>query len=156
MGLTACTTVNRGPALVNAPFSIRGVTVPPEALNGYLASHHGFTSIGGQMRCAYTPLGQKGTRVFVWALCLEDGAATSGPADPVEGSGLSTPAAFTVRIDGSTPHVVGVELPADGGDYAESVRHIFPASVQPIVNVDMKQHDARLTILREYLASEAR
>ena len=155
LALAGCTIVSRGPALVNAPFSVRGVTVPPEALNGYLESSKGFSSAGGQMRCAYTPLGQTGMRLFVWALCLERGATAVGPSGPVEGSGFSAPAAFTVRIDGSRAHIVGVELPDDGGDYAESLRRIFPASIQETVNLDAKQNDARLTALQEHLIANA-
>lgn len=157
LGLTACTTINTGPALVNAPFSIQGVKVPPETLNRYFESHYGFISSGGEMQCAYTPLGQDDMQLFVWLLCLESDMATAGPAaDPAEGSGLSTPAAFTVELDGSTTRVVGVELPELGGRYAESVRRIFPASVQATINADMKEHDARLTVLRQHLAGETR
>ena len=146
----ACTTVKRDPALVNAPFSIKGVTVPPESLNAYLVEKHGFTSGGGAMRCAYTPLGQSGTRLFVWSLCMERGQP-NGATSPDSGSAMSVPAAFTIQVNGTRTQVVGVELPEDGSGYEESLERIFPASVRPSVNLAGKYHERRLVALREYL-----
>ena len=56
---------------INNPFTVSGVRVEPDSLNAYLAAHRGFTSRGGEMRCAYRPLGQERNRVFVWAICSE-------------------------------------------------------------------------------------
>lgn len=150
VALAACTTVSRDPALVNAPFSIEGVTVPPETLNAYLADKHGFTSAGGAMRCAYTPLGQSGTRLFVWSLCMERGQANAA-AQPDSGSAMSVPAAFTIQVNGSKTQVVNVELPEDGSGYEESLERIFPSSVRPSVNLADKYHQRRLTAMKEYL-----
>lgn len=146
----ACTTVTRDPALVNAPFTIRGITVPPEQLNDYLAQKRGFTSAGGAMRCAYTPLGQSETRLFVWALCLERRQA-NGAENPDSGSAFSVPAAFTVQLDGSKTQVIGVELPEDGSGYEQSIERIFPASVRPSVNLEPRYHERRLAAMMQHL-----
>lgn len=148
--VVACTTVTRDPALVNAPFTIRGITVPPEQLNDYLAKQRGFTSAGGAMRCAYTPLGQSDTRLFVWALCLER-RQPNGAENPDSGAALSAPAAFTVQLDGSKTRVTGVELPDDGSGYEQSIERIFPASVRPSVNLEPKYHDRRLAAMMQHL-----
>jgi hypothetical protein len=132
MVLLACTgcRADRSPDAINTPFTVSGARVEPESLNTYLAAHRGFTSRGGEMRCAYTPLGQHGTRVFVRALCTElvavDGAL-------VNGSAMNLPAAFEIVVEGSRARVAGVEVPRDGDGYAASIRRIFPAATWPAI-----------------------
>ena len=110
---------------INNPFTVSGVRVEPDSLNAYLAAHRGFTSRGGEMRCAYRPLGQERNRVFVWAICSEL-LAIDGHL--VDGSGMSLPAAFEIEVQSGNPRIVGVEVPEDGNRYAPSIRRIFPAS----------------------------
>ncbi|HEX9309190.1 MAG TPA: hypothetical protein VF887_00125, partial [Gemmatimonadaceae bacterium] len=112
------------------PFTVGGIRVDPDSLNAYLATHRGFTSRGGEMRCAYRPLGQRGTRVFVWAVCVEL-LAVDGHL--VDGSAMSLPAAFDIEVRGSRARVVGVEIPTDGNDYGASIRRIFPPSTWPAI-----------------------
>ncbi|HMJ16974.1 MAG TPA: hypothetical protein VK478_01185, partial [Gemmatimonadaceae bacterium] len=89
--LLACTgQIDRGAEPINKPFTVNGARVEPDSLNVYLAVHRGFTSKGGEMRCAYRPLGQSGTKVFVWAICTEL-LAVDGRL--IDGSGMSLPAA---------------------------------------------------------------
>ena len=153
LAVAACTTVSRDPALVNAPFSIQGVTVPPESLNAYLAAKRGFTSAGGEMRCAYTPLGQRDTRLFVWAMCAERGAVNAADSGAA-GSAMSLPAAFTVLVNGRKTQVIGVEVPEDGAGYEQSLERIFPASVRPSVSLEERLHKRRIAALQEYLRGD--
>jgi hypothetical protein len=118
---------------INKPFTINGARVEPDSLNVYLALHRGFTSKGGEMRCAYRPLGQNGNRVFVWAICSELVAADGRL---ISGSGMGLPTAFTIRVDSGHPRVVGVEVPEDGNRYAPSIRRIFPLEIWPAVFAD--------------------
>jgi hypothetical protein len=119
---TACRT-DQSAETINKPFTVSGVRVDPDSLNTYLAAHRGFTSRGGEMRCAYRPLGQRGTRVFVWAVCSELLAVDD---HLVNGSGMSLPAAFEIRVDSDRARIVAVEVPADGSGYGASIRRIFP------------------------------
>lgn len=128
--LLACTgsQIDQSAGTINQPFTVNGVRVEPDSLNAYLAAHRGFTSRGGEMRCAYAPLGQRGTRVFVRAICREL-LAIDGHL--VEGSGMSLPAAFEIEVDSTRARVVGVEVPEMGNRYAPSIQRIFPASIWP-------------------------
>jgi hypothetical protein len=116
------------PAAINQPFTVNGVVVEPDSLNAYLAAHRGFTSRGGEMRCAYSPLGQQEKRVFVWAVCNEF-LAVDGRL--VDGSGMALAAAFKIEVDSNRARVVGVEVPDMGNRYAPSIRRIFPESIWP-------------------------
>src|SRR2546423_2861496 len=87
---------------INDPFTVSGARVEPDSLNAYLAAHRGFTSRGGEMRCAYRPLGQSGTRVFVWAVCSEFLAIDN---HLVDGSAMSLPAAFAIEVDSGQAHL---------------------------------------------------
>ena len=126
---------------INKPFAVDGVRVEPESLNAYLVAHRGFTSRGGEMRCAYTSLGQRGSRLFVWALCSElvviDGHL-------VDGSAMSLPTAFAIAVDNGRARVTGAEVPADGNDYAPSIRRIFPATTWPAIFADRRRAVAGL------------
>jgi hypothetical protein len=99
----------------------------------YLAAHRGFTSRGGEMRCAYRPLGQRGTKVFVWAVC---GELVAVGDHLVDGSAMNIPAAFEIRVDSGRPRIVGVEVPEDGEGYGRSIRRIFPADIFANVGAD--------------------
>jgi hypothetical protein len=88
---------------VDSAFTVAGRSVPPLLLNRYVAEHEGFTSRGGEMRCAYVPLGQEGERLFINTLCLElvrDGD-TLAP-----GSGRGGPVALRVVPAGDSVRVV--------------------------------------------------
>ena len=115
---------------INKPFTVSGVRVEPDSLNGYLAGHRGFTSRGGEMRCAYRPLGQSGMRVFVWAVCSE---LLSVDNHLVDGSGMSLPAAFQIEVKEGRARVVAAEVPADGSGYGPSIRRIFPPNTWPAI-----------------------
>lgn len=130
--LLACTggQTNQSAGTINQPFTVNGTRVQPDSLNVYLAAHRGFTSRGGEMRCAYRPLGQQGTRVFVWAVC---GELLAVDGHLVEGSGMSLPAAFEIDVDSGRPRIVGVEVPQDGNRYSPSIRRIFPAGTWPAI-----------------------
>ena len=132
--LLACTgRVDQSAGTINKPFTVDGARVEPDSLNGYLAANRGFTSKGGEMRCAYRPLGQSGTKVFVWAVCSEL-LAVDGRL--IDGSGMSLPAAFKIEVDSGRTRIVGVEEPQDGNRYAPSIRRIFPASTWPAIFAD--------------------
>ena len=124
--LLACTggQKNQSAGTINRPFIVDGARIEPDSLNEYLAARRGFTSRGGDMRCAYKPLGQGGTKVFVWAVC---GELLAVDGQLVDGSGMSLPAAFEIEIDGGHSRVIGVEVPEDGNRYSASIRRIFPA-----------------------------
>ncbi len=121
---------DQGADAINKPFTVNAVRIEPDSLNVYLAAHRGFTSKGGEMRCAYRPLGQSGTKVFVWAVCTEL-LAVDGRL--IDGSGMSLPAAFEIEVDSGRPRVLGVEVPQDGNRYGTSIRRIFPADTWPAI-----------------------
>jgi hypothetical protein len=130
--LLACTEgqKDQSAGTVNQSFTVNGVRVEPDSLNAYLAAHRGFTSRGGEMRCAYKPLGQHGTRVFVWAVC-EELLAEDGRL--FDGSAMSLPAAFEITVDSGRPRIVSVEIPEDGSHYGPSIRRIFPSDTWPAI-----------------------
>jgi hypothetical protein len=136
---------------INKPFIVNGVQVEPDSLNVYLAAHRGFTSKGGEMRCAYRPVGQSGAKVFVWAMCSEL-LAVEGRL--IDGSGMSLPAAFEIEVDRGRPRVLGVEVPEDGNRYGPSIRRIFPATTWAAIFADRTRgHPA--AGLGDYLRREA-
>jgi len=143
---------SESPAAINQPFTVNGVVVEPDSLNAYLAAHRGFTSRGGEMRCAYSPLGQEGTRVFVAAVCNElvvvDGRL-------VQGSGMGRAAAFEIEVDSMRAKVVGVEVPEDGNRYAPSIRRIFPQSIWPQIFEATGRDRQRGVALTQYLRAQA-
>jgi hypothetical protein len=130
--LLACTEGqrNQSAGTINQSFTVNGVHVEPDSLNAYLAAHRGFTSRGGEMRCAYKPLGQRETRVFVWAVC-EELLAADGRL--VDGSAMSLPAAFEIALDSGRPRIVSVEVPEDGSNYGRSIQRIFPSNTWPAI-----------------------
>ena len=150
--LLACTgQVKQGASTINHPFTVNGARVEPDSLNVYLAAHRGFTSKGGEMRCAYRPLGQSGTKVFVWAMCTEL-LAVDGRL--IDGSGMSLPAAFDIVVSSGRTRIVGVEVPQDGNRYGPSIRRIFPANTWPAIFADRARgHPA--AGLEDYLRREA-
>src|SRR2546423_322009 len=121
---------DRSSETINKRFAVNGVVVEPDSLNAYLAAHRGFTSRGGEMRCAYKPLDQRATRVFVWAVCSELVAVGD---HLVNGSGMSLPAAFEIEVPNGRPRITRVDIPEDGDGYAASIRRIFPASTWPAI-----------------------
>jgi len=138
---------NQSADTINRPFTVDGAHVDPDFLNLYLSEHRGFTSKGGEMRCAYRPVGQSGRRVFVWAMCSELLAVGDRL---VNGSGMSLPAAFEIEVDSGRPRIVGVEVPQDGNRYAASIRRIFPADIWPAIFADQPAAG-----LEDYLRREA-
>jgi hypothetical protein len=150
--LLACTgRADQRAGAINEPFTVNGARVEPDSLNRYLSTHRGFTSKGGEMRCAYRPLGQSGTKVFVWGVCTELVAADGRLID---GSGMSLPAAFEIDVDSGRARIVGVEVPQDGSGYTPSIRRIFPVSTWPAIfaNGGRDQPGAGLA---DYLRREA-
>lgn len=111
---------------VDSAFTTSGRALPPERVNAYLQRHLGFTSRGGEMRCAYVPLGQAGDRVFLNTACLELVRAGDTLA---AGSGRGGPVALQVAVSGDSVAIIAHEVPQDGGGYSESVRRIFPRDV---------------------------
>ena len=104
------------------------------------------------MRCAYAPLGQEGTRVFVWAVCGEHLVARGQLFD---GSGMSMPAAFEIATDSGRARVVGVEVPEMGNRYAPSIRRIFPESTWPQIFDAHDRYRQRGMALGNYLRTQA-
>jgi hypothetical protein len=137
---------------INQPFRVDGVRVAPESLNTFLVARRGFTSQGGEMRCAYTPLGQEGLRVFVWAVCTE---LTRSGDRLVEGSGMSVPVAFTLEVLDSAARVVRMDLPEDGDRYGPSARRIFPRSVWPRIFATGSRQRAHVRALEQRLRADA-
>jgi len=154
VALFACTgrQTNQTAAAINQPFIVNGVSIEPDSLNAYLVAHHGFTSHGGEMRCAYAPLGQEGTRVFVWATCSELLAVDD---HLVDGSGVSMPAAFEIEVDSARARIVGVEVPEMGNRYAPSIRRIFPESIWPQIFGANERYRQSGVALSDHLRMEA-
>ena len=143
---------NQSASAMNQQFIVNGVSIEPDSLNAYLIAHRGFTSRGGEMRCAYAPLGQQGTRVFVWAVCGEHLAVDGQLFD---GSGMSLPAAFEMEIEGTRARVRGVEVPEMGNRYAPSIRRIFPESIWPQIFGANERYRQRGVALGNHLRMEA-
>ena len=105
---------------------VEGRSLSPQSINGYLEKTLGFTSAGGQVRCAHTVLGQQDARVFLETFCMEFVRS----ADTVtSASGRAGPVALTIAPEGDSLRIVSHEVPADGGGHAESMRRIFPADI---------------------------
>ena len=143
---------NQSAEAINQPFVVNGLRIEPDSLNAYLAAHRGFTSRHGEMRCAYRQLGQSGTKVFVWALCLE---LVSQEGHLVDGSGMSVPAAFQLDVTSGRGRVVGVEIPDDGNRYGPSIRRIFPAITWPSIFAPTETYNQRAMALQRHLRVEA-
>jgi hypothetical protein len=151
--LTGCggAQTNQSAGAINQSFSVAGVRVEPDSLNAYLAKNRGFTSKGGEMRCAYRPLGQRETKVFVWAICSEL-LAVNGRL--INGSGMGLPAAFEIKVESGRPRIVGVEVPRDGSGYGASIRRIFPSTTWPAIFADGRREQPGAG-LDDYLRREA-
>jgi hypothetical protein len=108
---------------VDSTFTLDGRQIAPSVLNRYIAEHLGFTSRGGQVDCAYLPLGQDSTRIYLNSLCLEFVPDADSFA---VGSGRGSPVALRVGVEGDSVRVRSHETPVDGGGYLASVRRIFP------------------------------
>lgn len=139
---------------INGAFSIEHVRVAPESINAYIADHQGFTSLGGQMRCAYAPLGQEAGRVFVWATCIELLPSPSGQ-ELVRGSAMSLPVALQVKTQDGRARIVGSEVPEMGAQYGASIRRIFPESVWAHIFPHTETENARGRALAKQLQVEA-
>jgi len=111
---------------IDSAFAVDGHPIPPAALNRYIAERLGFTSRGGATQCAYLPLGQDSTLVYVNSLCLE---LVSEDDSIVTGSGGGGPVALRVGIEGDSVRVRSHQVPVDGGGYLPSVQRIFPARI---------------------------
>src|SRR5215204_6485967 len=111
---------------IDSAFTVEGHPIPPAVVNGYIAERLGFTSRGGAMQCAYLPLGQDSTLVYVNSLCLE---LVSQDDSVVTGSGRGGPVALLVGVTGDSVRVESHQVPTDGGGYLTSVRRIFPARI---------------------------
>src|SRR5829696_398942 len=111
---------------IDSAFTVEGHPIPPAALNRYIAERLGFTSRGGAMQCAYLPLGQDSTLVYVNSLCLELMAQDDSV---VTGSGRGGPIALRVGIEGDSVRVRSHQVPIDGGGHLASMRGIFPARI---------------------------
>jgi hypothetical protein len=136
---------------INKSFSVAGVLVEADSLNAYLAKHRGFTSKGGEMRCAYRPLGQRETKVFLWAMCSEL-LAVDGRL--IDGSGMSLPAAFEIQVESGHPRILEVEVPENGSGYSASIRRIFPSTAWPAIFADGgREHPG--AGLQDYLRHDA-
>ena len=107
-------------------FTVAGKPLRPEIVNRYLVTKLGFTSRGGEMRCAYLQLGQRNDRVFLNTACVEFARVADSV---IEGSGRAGPVALRVVVDGDSVVIRDHEIPEDGGGHAESVRRIFPPDV---------------------------
>jgi hypothetical protein len=137
---------------IDSAFAVAGRRIPPAAINAYVAGRLGFTSRGGEMRCAYTPLGAAGDRVFVNTLCLElvrDGDSLAA------GSGRGGPVALRVAADGDSLRFLSHEVPADGGGHAASIRRIFPPDVVDRLFAPTPVRNAHAGRLEYYLRGEA-
>jgi hypothetical protein len=137
---------------IDSTFTLAGRPVPPSLINRYVAERLGFTSRGGEMLCAYIPLGVERDRVFVNTLCLElvrDGDSLAA------GSGRAGPVALRVGADGDSVRVVSHEVPADGGGHAESIRRIFPPGVVRRIFAPTQLHNAGVAALESHLRRQA-
>ena len=148
----------------DVPFVFGGRPLDAARLNGHIAKRLGFTSRGGEMRCAYLPLGQTDpapdagqqsriVRVYVSTLCLE----LVRDADSLaSGSGRGGPAAVTVILEGDSLQLADVEVPPDGGGHAAGVRRIFPAAIAArILDRPIGRRNAESGVLEARLRSEA-
>ena len=132
---------------VDSAFTIDGRQIVPSSLNEYIASHLGFSSRGGAPQCAYLPLGQDSTLLFLNSLCLE--LIAEGDSVAV-GSGRGGPVALHVGVEGDSVRVRSHETPVDGGDYRASVRRIFPARIAERI-----LSDTALDTLSQFLRARA-
>ena len=139
-------------ASIDSTFAVGGRLVRPALLNEYVARRLGFTSRGGEMRCAYTPLGTSGDRVFVNMLCLE--LVRDGDTLAV-GSGRGGPVAVRIGSDGDSVRVLSHEAPADGGGHAASIRRIFPPDIAARIFAPAAAHNVLAGRLEYYLRGEA-
>jgi hypothetical protein len=139
------------PLSVDSTLTVVGRRVPPALLNRYVAQQLGFTSQGGEMRCAYLPLGVAEDRVFLNTLCLE--LVRAGDSLTI-GSGRGGPVALRLQVDANSVRVVSHEAPVDGGGHAASIRRIFPPLIADRVFARVPDHNAA-TLLQSYLWGEA-
>ncbi len=139
-------------ASIDSVLTVGGRRVPPAVLNRYVADNVGFTSRGGEMRCAYLPLGVEQDRVFVNTLCLE---LIDAGDSLVTGSGRGGPIALKTVVEDNSVRVASHEVPEDGNRYTPSIRRIFPRAIaEQIVETD-RAHNARVGMLEAYLRGEA-
>jgi hypothetical protein len=139
-------------ASIDSVLTVAGRRIPPAVLNRYVADNEGMTSLNGEMRCTYVPLGVDADRVFLNTLCLE---LVDAGDSLVTGSGRGGPIALKVVVDSTLVRVVTHETPEDGNRYRSSVRRIFPAAVADRILEPRPADDARTGLLEAYLRGDA-
>lgn len=82
----------------------------------------GLWPLSPRPQCKVRLLGTRGDSSFVWARCAREDAA-----------GVTTEVSLPARVDGDI-----VRVPAEGSEYAASVRQIFPA---PIAEAILRDRD---------------
>jgi hypothetical protein len=114
-------------------------------------------SFGGVIYCNYEFLGEQhnsGIHYYVWALCQEyylKGGRIS------EGSGVSLPAALTLRRENDTYKVINHEIPEDGSFYRGSIERIFPKNIRQnkMFSNDVNYHNQHIRILEDKIKKKA-
>lgn len=97
----------------------------PHSVQLYLTRELGFTSRGGRVYCSYDLLGTQGERVFLETACEE---FLVGPDSLESGSGGRIPVALVLDTRNGV-HIIGHDVPGDGGAYRPDVERIFPAAI---------------------------
>ena len=111
---------------VNPPLVVGTDTLPPALVQAALVRQLGFTSRGGRVFCAYTPLGQDGGRLFVWWLCQEQ---IRGPDSIETGSGSGGPAVLEADTTSDPPRIARIRVPRDGAAWSRDIDAMFPRDV---------------------------
>lgn len=140
------------------------VRIPPgssEAITPYLVKRVGFTSIGGQVFCAYEPLADINRRgdqveIYLWVLCQE----YTWHGESLEaGSGTSLPVVLTLAQSNGTYQVVADSIHGEVGPSEEQVRASYPrsawASILPKSEQEIIEFNARIARLESLLLEQA-
>ena len=128
------------------------------ATQGYLVTHIGLGSFGGQVYCASHILGsaqkESTTEAYLWVLCQEYYWENGKLA---LGTGASLPVALILESRDGDYSVTGHRVPRDGSLYGKDVRSIFPRSIQAeILSVDPSEYNQRAQALEHEVERQAR
>ena len=130
---------------------------PDDPYRRYLESRLIAPGFGGKVFCAYELIGTEtaGTRkhVFLWAHCMEFRPQGNYLA---EGTGLSLPV-FLVSIPSCHGELIETHcVPADGEEYGNSVRKIFPVRYHKAIFTEGATYDRRARTLQRISCEKAK
>ena len=134
------------------------LVITNEKINDYLISNIGFTSYGGDVFCAFTPLnseqGENGY-LYLWVLCQE---YYLDQEILTEGGGISVPVSLQIQDRNEHFDIIGHNKPRPGSYYGPDVERLFPKNTWSQIlrgnQEDIYKHNYRISQLEKDIENQ--